>query len=367
MKSMKMFAITVAFMMMAVAGIAVIDDSGSSDALNAPTGAYNVYYYDGDAVNGYEWKVQPAATYDLFQAIQEASSSLGFTYTADAAQTWGTQYNMNPSPTYGTIYTINNSSDFTIFVYDNRHSATAHWDVAQPALGWYRCFADYASSVYFPSAAYTFGATAGAANVAIVPGTYTSMPNATKAGADPQPTGMQALKAIPETADYRYTFYIKDEIGTAIVAAGTYAEYYDQTDGWVEGEIDSSMLTGDGGLRVRGYGSDVYQAFKDAIGLANLYVQLITWVYHDKGTPETTDDYYTYYSWYDLIFGQGTLGPYEGTDDIGNFTKYIYWEAETHAGYYLEYSPGYYSKLNGAMGVAASSYDYTYLESIYHY
>jgi len=369
MTSNKMFVVMVATMMVAVTGAVMLSSADEVPAMSNPTGAYNVYYYSGDAVTGYEWKVQPAATYDLFQAVQEASTALGFTYTADTAKTWGSGYDINPSPTYGTIYTINNSTDFTIFVYDNRASvANPYWETAQPALGWYRCFADYAGSVYFPSATYTFGATAGAANVAIVPGTYTSMPDATKAGADLQPTGMQSLTAITQDAEYGYVFYIKDTIGTSIVATGTYATYYDTTQNkWVYGEINSGMLKTNDGLRVRGYGSDVYQALKNAIGLANISVQLITWIYYDQGTPSTSDDYYTYYSWYTLLFGQGTLGPYYGTDEIGNYSRYIYWEAETHTGYYLEFNPGYYSKLNGAIGVAESIYDYTYLESIYHY
>jgi len=385
MKTIKIFAIAAAVMMLAVAGIAIIDNSESSDALNQPTGAYNVYYYDGDAVSGYEWKVQPAATYDLFQAIDEAKTNLGFTMTADSSMTWGTGWDINPSITYGTIYTINNSSDFTVFVYDNRDNQIAHWDIAQSALGWYRCFEDYASSVTFPTAAYTSGATAGAANVAIVPFICNTMPNATKAGVDPQPTDMQALTAVDRNSSaYEYTFHIADSMEMAIVAAGTEMTYWDEnTSSWVT-EDDEEILepllaasvyfddergriVADGGIKVRGYGSDVYQAFCDAIGLANIYVQLITWMYHDQDTVDTSDDYYTYYSWYDLIFGQGTDGPYYGTDGTGNYSMYIYWEAYTENDGYLSFCPGYYSKLNGALQQATTGYDYTYLESIYYY
>ena len=286
----KVFAFLATLMLVSVAGIAVINDADEAPALSAPTGAYKVYYYGGDAATGYEWKVQEAATYDLFQAIQEASQALGFTYTADTSKTWGTGYDINPSPTYGTIYTINNSSDFTIFVYDNRASVqTPSWTPAQSALGWYRCFADYAGSVYFPSPTYTFGATAGAANVAIVPADVDSMPDATKTGAALQPTDMQALTTITTDSQYEYTFHIADSTGTAIVAAGTYATYYNErTSTWVYGNINERMLyssihydsqagrmVADDGLIVRGYGSDVYQAFKNAIGLANISVQLI--------------------------------------------------------------------------------------------
>lgn len=65
----------------------------------------------------------------------------------------------NPNENYGTIATVNGSEAFTVFVY------TSTWEIANPAIGWYRPYADYASAVTFSE---TDGRSAGSSNIAIV-------------------------------------------------------------------------------------------------------------------------------------------------------------------------------------------------------
>ncbi len=334
MKSVKMFAIAAAFMMVMAAGVVVLSASEESDA--AVSNNYKVYYY-----NGTGWTSHLETAYNLYQAVNQAQTSLSYTIEADGNQTWEFNSNgVNPSPTYGTISKVNNSNDFTVFVYDDFTTPSSPvWKVAQPALGWYRCYTDYANNVYFPDSNWNPVVSAGAANVAICTGTHTSIPSGT--------TGMIPLTTPATSSDYEYTFNIKDDTSTATVSQPKVVTYYDEdTEEWGTKTLVTSDLSA--GIKVKGYGSDVFMALINAIGSGNISTQSVTWKYFDKGTPETTDDYYQYYSWIDTLFNVTTLPPQYGSDAGGSYVIYTYWEFTT-ANDWPAFSPGYLSIIPGAL------------------
>ncbi len=360
MKNTKFFAFVAAFLMIMVAGIAVIGISDDSDA--TITGNYKVYYY-----NGTSWADATAQTYDLYQAIDAKKSELNFDIVADGSNLSG----YNPNINYGTISslgiiteengvsTTNYTTNFTVFVFNN---TTQQWVVAESALGWYRCYSDYAQYVTFPNSSWGAGSTAGAANVAICAGTFSTIPSGYSAT-------IGLTQVTQNDSDFEYVFTLKDQYGTAYSTSGTQVLYYDaEWDSWENGEITTSMLQRDAGVKVKGYGSDVYLALRDAIKSTNLTAQEITWVYHDNDTPnDTSDDYYTFYSWIDEMLNVRTLGPTNGSDEGGNYSLYVYWSFNTPTDW-MSYSPGYYSQIDGSLGGdVGGNFLYTYYLSKYYY
>ncbi len=349
----KLFAFAAAILMVAVAGV-VVDVSDDSDA--TATGSYMVYFY-----NGTSWSSKSAATYDLYQAIDSAKSTLNFDITADGSQTAGYNPNMN----YGTISQVTyggvtySANDITTFVCSD---TAGTWRIAEPALGWYRCFSDYAQYVTFPDSNWSAGASAGASNVAICIGSYQSIP----AGA----SGMIGLTQVTQNdSDFEYVFNFKDQYGTAYSTSGTQMIYYDTNwNTWMTGNISTSMLQRSTGVDVKGYGSDVYLALKNAIKSSNLTAQEITWKLNNNGTPnDASDDYYTYYSWIGTMFNVTTIGPTYGSDAGGNYSLYVYWSFNT-TNSWLSYSPGYYSQISGSLGGdEGSNFMYTYYLSKFYY
>lgn len=345
-----LFAWISAFLMVAV-GCAVLVDAADDSAATCPsschcldpadvtvTGSVNVYYY----VNN-QWDAVNVAAYDLKQAVDAASNTLGYSLTyATGAAVWtdGT----NPSVNYGEITAVNNSATFTVFVYDNTNS---QWIEAQTAIGWYRPFADYASTI-FPD-----GSSAGAANIAIVSGTVT-MNNGVPvipAGAAAE-LAMVGLTQITQTAEYRYCFHLQANI---TVPAGIMVTIYDEDDeAFTTVELNSTLLAN--GIVVYGYGSDGYQALKSALP-GQVVGQEKTFELHIN--PNNTT-YYTFYSWMDTVLGVGTVSEFGE-----NYSKYTYWASYTCDGNsYLSYTFGYYSKLVGR-DLPACGFTYHYEVSLY--
>jgi hypothetical protein len=337
--------------MVAVAG-AVVDVSDDSEA--TATGSYMVYFY-----NGTSWGSQSAATYDLYQAIVSAKADLNFDIIADGSQIAG----YNPNMYYGTISHVTyggvtyGTTGFTVFVYDN---STQTWSVAESALGWYRCFSDYAQYVTFPNSSWGAGNTAGAANVAICIGSYQTIPAGT--------SGMVGLTSATGS-DYMYAFTLSVDsgAGTPTVASGTMV-WYKSGSYWLYGALTANDLTDS--IIVRGYGSDAYLAFMNAVGRTsqNVVGQDITWLYHDNDTPDNlADDYYTYYSWFGDIFGLNTVGPVYGSDDGGDYSIYKYWEQNSTVVGWLSWSVGYYSTVSGSYHNGGDDFSIHYLVSKYYY
>lgn len=333
----QLYALISAVLMVAV-GCAVLvgatDDSSAActdcncvDPANVTvTGSVNVYYY---SENG--WDNRTVAAYDLKQAVDAAASALGYdlTYT-NGADSWVSGW--DPSINYGQIATLDESSTFTVFVYNDAQG----WIVAQDAIGWYRPFSDYAS-VTFPN-----GSSAGAANIALVPAAVTAIPAGT--------TGMIGLTQVTETAEYRYCFHL--QANSVVVPAGVTVVVYDEDDEeYVEKTLTTNMLRV--GIVIYGYGSDGYQALKNALpGQVN--GQNKTFI--DQG------GYYTFYSWMDSVLGAGTVSEF-GED----YSRYTYWASYSCDGAdYLSFTLGYYSLLKGGYNPACG-FTYHYEVSTYYW
>ena len=352
-----LFAWISAFLMVAV-GCAVLVDAADDSAATCPsschcldpadvtvTGSVNVYYY----VNN-QWDAVNVAAYDLKQAVDAASNTLGYSLTyATGAAVWtdGT----NPSVNYGEIAAVNNSATFTVFVYDNTNS---QWIEAQTAIGWYRPFADYASTT-FPD-----GSSAGAANIAIVPGTVT-MNNGVPvipAGAAAE-LAMVGLTQITQTAEYRYCFHLRD-MTSSIEIPDDYEVLVYNGRAFVTDTLTATDLVG--GIVVYGYGSDGYQALKNALP-GQVVGQEVTFELHTN--PNNTT-YYTFYSWMDTVLGAGTESEFGS-----NYSTYTYWASyicnltnpDTD---YLQYTLGYYSKLVGNYNPMCG-FTYRYEVSTYYW
>ena len=332
MKNCKGCAMIVAMMMVAVAVACVLPATGDSDATTdeVTTGTIKVYYYSDSA-----WSTKTVEAFDMYQAITTANTgtdALGYTLTfADGATSWkktsGTEpYTYEePNENYGKITAVNGSSTFSVFVYSG-----GSWTVANPALGWYRPFTDYAALVTFPNEQWQSGATAGSSNIAIVPGSI-SMP----AGA----TGMLGLTNVGTGTKATYVFELKDSTGTVSPTTWPVVTYYnDDDEDWNSGTLTSSMLSD--GVKISGYGSDAFLALKNALGDANATGQEIQSVLN-VNPDETT--YYTYYSWLDKVLNKGTESEF-GT----NYSIYRYWNSGNCPNCDMKFTLGYYSKLIGA-------------------
>lgn len=324
----KFAAIIVATMLVAITGAVLLENASESDGSVTTTGSVQVSYYTGTE-NG--WSSVTVSAYDVYQAVNAAQTSLGYTVTV-TENTWN-QYNpygyWEPNENYGTVTAVNGFSSFNIYVYNNTSNS---WVAAQAALGWYRPFTDYATTVSFVG-----GASAGASNVAIT--TAVSAP----ASDDVTPIG---LTSIVSNGNYRYAFTLKDNTQSVNVPSGTYVTTKNIL-GYNTETLTSEMLQG--GITIYGYGSDAYLALKNALSSSdsNIVGGNTTFVLNNPGTIY---EYYTYYSWMGSILGSGTV-PVTGTDeDDRTYTQYKYWvqdsvDTDLNGG---DYTLGYYSILNGA-------------------
>lgn len=305
-----------------------------SDADTSDSGNINVYYY----TNSNNYSTVTVDAYDAYQALKEAQTGLGYTITAEV--TTGTDYYGNTitynddlwyvdfitytdiNAGYGTLATINgqSASNYDIYI-----STGTTWALAEDALGWYRPYSDYASSVIFDVDAED-DVYAGASNIAIVPSGVTPV---VPIGDD----ALMPLTQVTRTSEYRYSFYIQDDTQTVTVPAGTdvVMDYYGID---LVTEFNTDALRQ--GMSIVGYGSDAYQALVDALG-DNLIGQMMV--------TDDSQGYTTYYSWMGSIFDAETEYNYDA--DTG-LTEYIYWSSYTGGGDYLMYTLGYYSGLDGA-------------------
>lgn len=343
----QVFALISAILMLAVGCAVVVDAADESTACNGcncmspedvtVTGSVNVYYYTNN-----NWTSTNVAAYDLKQAVDAAASVLNYTVTyAAGASSWADGY--NPALNYGEIATVNNNATFSIFVCN---STSANWTVAQDAIGWYRPFSDYASTT-FPDLS-----SAGASNIAIVPGVSTGT---IPAGA----TGTIGLTQVTQTAEYRYCFHLQGSDGHIVIPDNYEVTVYNALSGFTTTTLTASMLAN--GIVIYGYGSDGYQALKNALP-GQVVGQEVTFELHTN--PNNTT-YYTFYSWMDTVFGAGTITEYLD----GGQVKYTFWSSytcdHTPTSYdWLDYTFGYYSKLVGNYNPACG-FTYNYEVSIY--
>lgn len=337
--------------LMAIAAVSVMADF-DTDADTVVAGDVRVQYYDGQS-----WSSKDVVAFDLYQAVVAANTGanpLSYTLTfAEGAMSWskvvpndGNPYT-EPNENYGKITGLGNSDSFTVFVYTNA------WEIAQPAIGWYRPFTDYAATVHFADSAGTgVGASAGSANIAIVAGTYTSMPS-----------GYETAISLTSVSNYQYTFNLKDTANAVSPASWPRVTYYnDQKEGWYSKTLSASDLRTADGITIRGYGSDAYLALKDALGASVVGQDTVT----KLRTNSDGTTYLTYYSWMDSILGSGTHTQIINNQNGTTTYNYTYWGSYTSSGAYLQYTLGYYSGISGAPN-SGNAYKLTYELSSWTY
>lgn len=338
-KSLVMMA---AFIMLSVSFFVVAEVSDESDA--ATLGTYdqkiNVYYFNGSA-----WQASVQSSYNLYEAIDAASTVTGLTPVVDTGDdSWVSGY--NPNMYYGLIngFTGSTYSSYAIKVW----SGSAWVDYTDVPLGWIRPHADYGATVIVPDAPFS-----ASANVAIV------LNNQDATDALPT-TGLQPLQTVENNNNTLYFFTLQDTTNSLTFTNKTVQVFDAATATMSTISIDASDIQGVNSVVVAGYGTDAYLALIDALG-TNLVSdnidqstgKILAWVEHEVWEGGVYQySYYTYYSWMSTVFGVGT---------VPDGSYYLYWGS--YSGTYLQYSFGYYSQLSGAYNNQGNAFQLKYVRT----
>ena len=343
----KLFAVLAAFMMVAVAGIVVVQSSDDSDA-DSP-GYYaqnvNVFYYN---TNTSTWDHSTQGAYNLYAALVGAVTNTNLEpVVATGNDSWVSGY--NPNEFYGVLTGLNDVSGqtpvavagYSILAWDG-----STWqDVTNAPLGWIRPFADYGSTVVIPGLSFS-----ASANVAIVLSGQTLSVNS--GDLLTMPTDLTIY------SNTLYKFTLCDASNTLSFTNKSVKLYNNGTP--TVTTINSSAIQNGNQVVICGFGSDAYLALIDAL-CGNLISdnlvsmnsdKIYAWVGHTAydSNGQVTGQYNTYYSWMGSVFGYGTV-----TINLNPGYEYHYWASYSGNDYYsvnpwydyLSYNFGYYSQLNG--------------------
>lgn len=361
----KFMAVLAAFMMVAVAGIVVVQSSDESDAAAGDAGYMNVYINTGNgwsvetvlAANGCE-AVKATSVYDVHDGdvIDDA-----YTYEYQYGGYWYTDINSN----YGEITQLNGTpasgtSTWNVLVYipvwdDDEGMNISQWVVASAALGYYKPFADYADEMISYATANVAVWYGDSSNVSSVIASLTSYATA--------PRALTQISTVQESV-FEHIFYLKNETNNTMDINGTnnVITYNPATGVYTSGvTLTNSMITA--GVYVVGYGSDAELALKNALNAPGQTP--------DVTFGATTDPVpgYLKYGWLDKIFGIGTV-QVSGQDTLTDYTDdhYNYWTTYTaydeSTSYYAwaGFVVGAYSALTNAPlvdGTLALVYEYS--------
>lgn len=339
MNSTKFISVFAVIMMVATAGIVVIQftDGSDADTLGTYDQKINVYYWDGT-----QWDASVQSSYNLYEAICDAVGDTELVpYTATGNNSWVS--GDSPNRTYGVITGINSGAYFQIYAYDG----SAWQNVTGAPLGWIRPHADYGAIVAVPGVSFS-----ASANVAIV---------LSGQDASTLPTsGLQTLQTVAGNNNTLYTFTLHDDTGDLdFVGYKTVKAFDPATATMGTTTFNVAGLQGTNFVVAAGYGTDAYLALIDALG-TNLVSdnyntttgKIDAWVEHQGTGQDGPYTYYTYYSWMVSVFGVGTEY-HSGT--------YTYWGS--YSGTYLQYSFGYYSQLSGAYNDQGSAFQLKYVRT----
>lgn len=336
----KMILAVAVIAMMACAVIPIASmDGADSDAVST-SGTISVSYMGQDAS---VFTTETTTAYDMYQAVVALDESLGFTANvSEANQSWVSGY--NPNIDYGTIDTITDDgvttdiSSYHIYAYCTKTTSggveTTGWYDALDALGWMHPYEDYSAYFTVGSDKYSLAV----ANIAISYG----------AASANQLSAITVKDLVPVSrydSAYQYSFNIS---GTGLNAiAGADVTVYDDDDGFITSTLTTAVQDGVNVLaeqRIYGWGSNAYEALKDALGSDNVVGQEEYAIQHTNSDGST---YYTFYSWMDTILGSGTESSFTETT-----STYKYWASYTDSSYsatsYCSYTFGYYSGESGA-------------------
>ena len=348
----KFMAVLAAFMMVAVAGIVVVQSSDESDAAAGDAGYMNVYINTGNgwsvetvlAANGCE-AVKATSVYDVHDGdvIDDA-----YTYEYQYGGNWYTDINSN----YGEITQLNGTpasgtSTWNVLVYipvldPITYIYVNQWVVPTAELGYYKPFADYASLMV----------DYGTANFAVWYGDSSNV-SSMITSLTSYATAPRALTQISyvQGSVFEHIFYLKNKTNYTMAINGTNnVTTYDPSTGvYTSGvTLTNAMITA--GVYVVGYGSDAELALMNVPGQTT-----------DVTFGATTNPVpgYQTYGWLDTIFGHGTAS---------QSGHYYYWSTYTtydeSNSYYAwaGYVVGAYSALSNAPlvdGTLALVYEYS--------
>ncbi len=336
MKNMKIISFAVVAMMAcAIVPIASMD-GGDSEADATVSYGFNLWINYGSG-----WSASTSVDgYDACIAVQNYATSNNIALTIDSA-TYTTQYGYKYINTsYGDVTTLGEKTEvgsnvWTTIFYSESDSA---WTIGDDALGYYKPFADYNSSYQ-------------TANIALYYGTA----SAAETAASQLPTsGLRSVVSttnIVGNANFAVSFYIKVD-STALTHATAKGETLTITS--LPSVTQESLLAGQ---TIVGYGSDLYLAFKNAVGSNISAIETVPG--DDYGT------YTMYYSWMNSLFGLGTVLVDEGDEDDWSDDIYAWWTQYTSysdtSAVKSDFVLGYYSPLSGAPNTQ-TSYSLIYSE-----
>lgn len=308
---------TIAVAAMFIVGAFIVTmDANDSEAVTA--GSMNIYVYDGEGWTDYT----DLSGYNALQALQasaatfvaaehyESTTSTTFSstdYVIQKSNDWGTYDEINSN--YGDVFSINDVEEDEDNVWSTYYYDGSSWVAGPDAIGFIVPFNDGALSSANVVLYYNMGET----ETTILNNIATEMSGKT----------LKSVINVLSTdvkANYEMEFYIKVSTTeyTPTIASSTTVEYKDGTT-WTTKTLEVSDLTS--GITVRGYGSNAYAAFKNAIGAGNVDGQ---------------DTYGPYNGWITTVFGLGTVSG----------ITYTYWVQTTSSSTYLSFNMGAYSTLD---------------------
>lgn len=325
-KNTKFMAVLAAFMMVAVAGIVVVQSSDESDAAAGDAGYMNVYINTGNgwsvetvlAANGCE-AVKATSVYDVHDGdvIDDA-----YTYEYQYGGNWYTDINSN----YGEITQLNGTpasgtSTWNVLVYipvldPISYIYVNQWVVPTAELGYYKPFADYASLMV----------DYGTANIAVWYGDSSNV-SSMIASLTSYATAPRDLTQISDVQGsvFEHIFYLKNKTTYTMAINGTnnVTTYDPSTGAYTTGvTLTNAMITA--GVYVVGYGSDAGLALRNALNVTGQTTDVVF------GTTSNPVPGYMAYGWLDTIFGLGTV-QVSGQDTPSDYTDdhYNYWSTYT--------------------------------------
>ncbi len=336
--------------LMVVAAFALVVDS-DVDATGTPAGNFQVSFMGhGDS----SFASKTVSAYDGYQAVTAADADLGFTANASAANAlWyvvyyeGTAYEYRDcNIDYGTLSSIDEAdadgtstnypiSDYHIYAYGAKTTTdgiSTEWFEIIPAIGWMHPYSDYSAYYTDPNSNGAVTYSLAVSNIAISHGIATPE----------QLNGIATIGNTPVSkynGAYQYSFKIS---GTGLKSFSDVSVTMKDEEGFYDDVIEGGTSIAE--TTIYGWGSNAYEALKDALGISNVNGQSEYAKVHENSDGSM---YYTYYSWIQDILGSGTESSSTGTS-----TTYKYWASYTSpsctSDSYCLYTFGYYSGITGA-------------------
>ncbi len=325
----KMFAIFAAVMMMAVVGVALVGETGESDADTSAAGTFTVFLYDGT------WSHSVVNAYDAAEAVKNSSFWNSNTDSMGERTKLNSYGSLDINEDYGDISKLKGVAETETTVWNVKIYNGSAWVNGDSSLGFYRPFSDYNENFKTANIALYYGNFNFPMMVAL--NTYSA-------------DKLTSITNVGNESTFQMSFFFK------CPSSSVYAPVITNP---ITGVTESSF---EDGFYITGYGSDVYLALKNAVG-SNVSAY--------EGIPYTTvsnpwgNSEYTY-SWMQNLFGlTDTLVSNNGTPDNYNDDTWAWWSFgfNYNGSSYTSasFAPGWYTPIagNGSSTISNCSYIFT--------